>query len=154
MAADRGSFDWRRFVIGDEALPDPDYPVEHVPITERKGLVSISAVLLGFVFFAGTMWAGAEVGAAMGFAPMLAAMAVGYAILGIYVATLCAIAAKSGLTTVLLSRYTFGTWGAKWADLLLGGTQVGWFGVTIPLIALPTAQYFGVDTSPSWPASS
>lgn len=144
MATERAG--WRRFVFGDEDLPDPDYPVDHVPIDERKGLVSISAVLLGFVFFAGTMWAGAEVGAAMGFGPMLTAMAVGYAILGVYVAALCAISAKAGLTTVLLSRYTFGRVGAKWADLLLGGTQVGWFGVTIPLIAVPTAQYLGLET--------
>jgi cytosine permease len=92
------------------------------------------------------MWAGAEVGAAMGFVPMLTAMAVGYAILGVYVATLCAISAKAGLTTVLLSRYTFGSWGAKWADLLLGGTQVGWFGVTIPLIAVPTARFLDMNT--------
>jgi len=75
--------------------------------------------------------------------------AVGSAILGIYVATLCAIGAQTGLTTVLLSRYTFGRLGAKWADLLLGGTQVGWFGVTIPLVAIPTAKFFGVNT-PTW----
>jgi cytosine permease len=147
MAAEDSGYDWRQFVFGDEDLPDPDYPVDHVPTTERKGLVSISAVLLGFVFFAGTMWAGAEVGAAMGFVPMIGAMGVGYAILGVYVATLCGIAAKAGLTTVLLARYTFGQWGAKWADLLLGGTQVGWFGVTIPLVAVPTATYLGVDAA-------
>jgi len=137
---------WRQFVFGDEDLPDPDYPIDHVPESERKGLISISAVLLGFVFFAGTLWAGADVGAAMGFGPMLGAMAVGYAILGVYVATLCGISAKAGLTTVLLARYSFGRWGAKFADLLLGGTQVGWFGVTIPLVAVPTARFFGVDT--------
>ena len=146
MATQDTGFDWRTFVFGDEDLPDPDWPVDHVPKSERKGLVSISAVLLGFVFFAGTMWAGAEVGAAMGFVPMLTAMTVGYAILGIYVAALCAIAAKAGLTTVLLSRYTFGRLGAKWADLLLGGTQVGWFGVTIPMIAVPMATFLGMDT--------
>ena len=146
MATQDSAFDWRTLVFGDEDLPDPDWPVDHVPKSERKGLVSISAVLLGFVFFAGTMWAGAEVGAAMGFLPMLSAMAVGYAILGLYVATLCAVSAKAGLTTVLLSRYTFGRLGAKWADLLLGGTQVGWFGVTIPLIAVPTATFLGVNT--------
>jgi len=147
MAAEDTGFDWRQFVFGDEDLPDPDYPVDHVPTTERRGLLSISAVLLGFVFFAGTMWAGAEVGAAMGFVPMLSAMAVGYAILGLYVAALCGIAAKAGLTTVLLARYTFGQWGAKWADLLLGGTQVGWFGVTIPLIAVPTATFLGITNA-------
>ncbi|MFB6117147.1 cytosine permease [Halosegnis sp.] len=146
MAAEDDTSAVRRFVFGDEALPDPDYPIDHVPANERKGLVSISAVLLGFVFFAGTIWAGADVGAAIGFVPMLSAMAVGYAVLGVYVAALCGIAAKMGLTTVLLARYSFGRWGAKFADLLLGGTQVGWFGVTIPLVAIPTAKFLGVNT--------
>jgi len=141
---------WIRTVIfGKENLPDPDWPTDHVPDGERRSLLSISAVLLGFVFFAGTLWSGAEVGAALGFGSMLTALAVGSAILGIYVATLCAIGAQTGLTTVLLSRYTFGRLGAKWADLLLGGTQVGWFGVTIPLVAIPTAKFFGVNT-PTW----
>ncbi|MFB6298580.1 MAG: cytosine permease [Salinirussus sp.] len=149
MATDQQRPLWRQFVFGDEDLPDPDYPVDHVPPDERKGLVSISAVLLGFVFFAGTIWAGADVGASMGFSGMLAAMTVGYIILGVYVAALCGIAAKAGLTAVLLARYTFGRVGAKWADLLLGGTQVGWFGVTIPLVAVPTAKFFGVNT-PLW----
>ncbi|WP_311170190.1 cytosine permease [Halobellus ordinarius] len=146
MATEDDTPAWRRFVFGNEDLPDPDYPLDHVPGDERKGLASISAVLLGFVFFAGTLWAGAEVGAAMGFGSMLTAMAVGYAILGVYVATLCGIAAKAGLTTVLLARYSFGRWGAKFADLMLGGTQVGWFGVTIPMVAIPTATFFGLDT--------
>jgi len=146
MATEDESSAWRTFVFGDEDLPDPDYPIDHVPRDERKGLVSISAVLLGFVFFAGTLWSGAEVGAAMGFGPMLTATAVGYAILGVYVAALCGIAAKAGLTTVLLARYSFGRWGAKFADLLLGGTQVGWFGVTIPMVAIPTATFFGLDS--------
>ncbi|ESP87023.1 cytosine/purines uracil thiamine allantoin permease [Candidatus Halobonum tyrrellensis G22] len=142
----------KRFVFGRSELDDPDWPVDHVPESERRGLWSISAVLLGFVFFAGTIYAGAEVGTAVGFGRMLGAMGVGYAILGAYVATLCAIGAKAGLTTVLLSRYTFGRLGAKWADLLLGGTQVGWFAATIPMVAEPTARFFGVDT-PTWVAA-
>ncbi|MFB6097427.1 MAG: cytosine permease [Haloferacaceae archaeon] len=143
--------DWRshvrRIVFGEEGLADPDWPVDHVPQSERRDLFSISAVLLGFVFFAGTMWAGADVGAALGFRQTLGVMVVGYAILGAYVSTLCYIAARAGLTTVLLARYTFGRAGAKWADLLLGGTQVGWFGVTIPMVAVPMAKYLGVNTS-------
>ncbi len=147
MATEGDQSRFNKFLVGEEDLPDPDWPVDHVPKDERKGLVSISAVLLGFVFFAGTLWAGADVGASLGFTQTMTAMSVGYTILGIYVATLCAIAARAGLTTVLLSRYTFGRLGAKWADLLLGGTQIGWFGVTIPMVAVPTAKYFGVNTS-------
>lgn len=145
MATDDNTSRWRKVVLGDESLPDPDWPTDHVPSDARRSFVSVSAVLLGLVFFAGTIFAGADVGAVLGFGPMLVALAVGSVILGIYVATLCAIGAQTGLTTVLLSRYTFGRGGAKWADLLLGGTQVGWFGVTIPLIAVPTARYFGIS---------
>lgn len=139
---------WRRIVFGNENIPDPDYPVDHVPQSERRSLLSVSIVLIGFVFFVGTMFAGAEVGSALGFSRMLSAMAIGYSILGIYVAVLSAIGASTGLTTVLLARYTFGEKGAKWADLLLGGTQIGWFGVNIPLIAVPMATYLGVNTFP------
>ncbi len=74
MSSSDGNRGWRRLVFGDERLPDPDYPTDHVPKDERKGLVSLSAVLLG-------------------------------------------------------------------------GTQVGWFGVTIPLVAIPTATYFGIETA-------
>ncbi len=147
MATSDKPFDWRQLIFGNEDLPDPDYPLDHVPKEDRKGLISLSAVLLGFVFFAGTMWAGAEVGAALGFQEMLTAMVVGHLILGGYVALLCGISAKAGLTTVLLARYSFGRLGAKWADILLGGTQVGWFGVTIPMVAIPTAVYFGLETA-------
>jgi cytosine permease len=140
---------WKRAIFGDTNLEDPDYPVDHVPDSERRGLLSISAVLLGFVFFAGTIWAGADVGAVMSFSGLITVMTIGYVILGVYVALLCAIAAKAGLTSVLLARYTFGDWGAKWADVLLGGTQVGWFGVTVPLIAIPTAKFLGINT-PVW----
>ncbi len=143
--SDSGSSTLRRFIFGKEELPDPDWPIDHVPKEERKGLFSISAVLLGFVFFVGTMYAGSNVGNSMGFGNMLPAMIVGFVILGVYVAILSGIGAKTGLTTVMLSRYTFGKVGAKWADLLLGGTQVGWFGVTIPMIALPTANFFGIS---------
>jgi len=136
---------WQRFVFGNQELPDPDYPIDHVPARERKGLTSISLVLLGFVFFVGTMWAGASVGGSMGFRSMLVAMTVGYVILGVYVAILCGIAAKVGLTTVLLARYSFGRLGAKFADLMLGGTQVGWFGVTVALVAIPTASFLDVS---------
>ncbi len=119
------------------AYRDPDYPLEHVPLEARRGLLSVTAVLVGFTFFSGTMFAGAQLGAAYPFGQLLVVLLVGNLLLGLYVATLAAISARTGLTTVLLSRYTLGSYGAKWADLLLGGTQVGWFGVTVAFMAIP-----------------
>ena len=109
---------------------DQDYPLGHVPMSARKGLLSIAAVLLGFTFFSPTMLAGAQLGAAFSLKPLMVVLIAGSVILGIYVAIMCALGAKSGLTSVLLSRYTLGKGGAKWADIILGGTQVGWYAVT------------------------
>jgi cytosine permease len=132
----------RRFFLGDTARPDPDYPLAHVPLTERRNLLSISVVLLGFTFFYATMYAGADMGSAFRYWPDLYLVIVcGSAILGLYVGALSAISARTGLTTVLLARYTFGDRGSKWADLVLGGTQLGWFGVTVALMAKPFTQW-------------
>ena len=120
------------------ARVDPDYPLAHVPKDARKGLASISVVLLGFTFFYATMYAGAKVGSSFRYWPDLyLVLLCGSLILGFYVAALSAISAKTGLTTVLLARYSFGDWGSKMTDLVLGGTQLGWFGVTVALMAKP-----------------
>lgn len=123
---------------------DPDFPIRHVPQEERRSLQSIAVVLLGFTFFSGTMIAGASLGASYPFADLLWVLLVGNLLLGIYVAVLSVIAARTGLTTVLLARYTLGDGGSKLASLLLGGTQVGWFGVTVAFMALPFADALGL----------
>ena len=136
----------RNFIFGDTSRPDPDYPLSPVPATARRGLVSISVVLLGFTFFYPTMYAGARIGHACRFWPdLFLILSAGSLILGLYVAALCAVSAESGLTTVLLARYAFGKKGAWWADLILGGTQLGWFGVTVALMAKPFVEWLGLD---------
>ncbi|MDI8746333.1 cytosine permease, partial [Salmonella enterica subsp. enterica serovar Montevideo] len=49
------------------------------------------------------------------------------------------IGAKTGLSTHLLARYSFGVKGSWLPSLLLGGTQVGWFGVGAPISASITS---------------
>lgn len=122
---------------------DPDYPVTPVPRSARRGVVSISVVLVGFTVFAPTLMAGASVGAAFGFAEFLAVLAVGSLVLGAYVAAIGFLGARTGLTTVVMSRYAFGTAGSKVVSLLLGGTQVGWYGVAVGSIGQMTALAFG-----------
>ncbi|MEA4963069.1 cytosine permease [Lutispora sp.] len=114
---------------------DKDYPLDHVPQSARVGLLSLSAVLLGLTFFSPTMVAGGQVAASFGLNKFLQAMVIGNLILGLYVAIMSVIGTKSGLTSVLLSRYTLGTAGSKWASLLLGGTQLGWYAVSAAYVA-------------------
>ncbi len=107
---------------------DEDYPIDHVPASARKTFFSVAAVLLGITFFAPTMSTGAQLASAFTFSKLMWIVLIGNLVLGIYVSMNCAIGAKTGLASVMLSRYTFGIGGAKWADVLLGGTQIGWYG--------------------------
>jgi cytosine permease len=117
-------------------VKEKDYPLSHVPMEARTGLLAVTGVLIGFTFFTPTMAAGSQLGAAFAFKDLVWILLGGSAILGVYVAIICAIGAKTGLTSVLLARYTLGSYGAKWADIILGGTQVLWYAIT--------AEYMGV----------
>jgi cytosine permease len=124
---------------------DKDYPLQHVPSNERVGLLAVSSVLIGFTFFTPTMASGAQLGAAFKFDQLIWIIIAGSLILGVYVATICMIGAKTGLTSVLLSRYTLGKAGAKWADVILSGTQVFWYAITAEYMGILFAQGLGLD---------
>lgn len=127
----------------EEAAVDPDYPIDPVPPSAWRGVVSISIVLLGFTFFTPTMLVGAQVGAAFSLRGFLLVMLLGSLLLGVYVAVLAVVGARTRLTTVMLCRYTLGTTGSKLASLLLGLTQVGWYGVGVATLGTLVAQAAG-----------
>lgn len=130
-----------------EATIDKDYPLAHVPMEARSGLLAISAVLIGFTFFTPTMASGAQLGAAFSFDNLIWIILVGSIILGAYVATICAIGARTGLTSVLLAKYTLGKGGAKWADIILGGTQIFWYAITAEYMGNLFATGLGFDST-------
>ncbi|GAB2855480.1 cytosine permease [Nocardioides pacificus] len=125
---------------------DKDFPVTPVPAYARKSFFSLAIVLLGFTIFTPTMLAGAALGTAFTFGDLLLVILAGSAILGAYVAVLGWIGARTGLTTVVMARYSLGTSGSKLASVLLGGTQIGWYGVIIGTIGELTAQAFEWDS--------
>jgi cytosine permease len=122
---------------------DPDYPIDPVPASARRSLFSLAIVLLGFTFFTPTMLAGAGIGEAFRFSTLLWVLLLGSAVLGVYVGVIGGIGARTGLTTVMMCRYALGTTGSKLASVLLGGTQVGWYGVTVATLAGLTASALG-----------
>ncbi|MGL4484081.1 MAG: cytosine permease [Anaerovoracaceae bacterium] len=124
---------------------DADYPLTHVPKTARASLFAVSCVLIGFTFFTPTMASGAQLGAAFKFDELVWIITLGSLILGVYVASICAIGAKTGLTSVLLSKYTLGKGGAKWADVILGGTQIFWYAITAEYMGMLFSGALGLD---------
>jgi cytosine permease len=127
---------------GEAEVVDVDYPVTPVPRHARKSFFSLAVVLLGFTVFTPTMLAGAELGSAFALGDLLVVILLGSLILGTYVAILGWMGARTGLTTVVMARYVLGSRGGKLASILLGGTQIGWYGVVIGTIGELTAQAF------------
>lgn len=106
---------------------DKEYTLTHVPKSARRVGFSIFAVMLGMTFFSPTMNTGAQIASAFTLSNLIWIVLIGNLVLGGYVAINCAIGAKTGLTASMLSRFALGNIGSKWASLLLGGTQIGWY---------------------------
>ncbi|PPI81083.1 cytosine permease [Marinobacter flavimaris] len=126
---------------------EQDYPLSPVPMAQRRSIWSMGLVLLGFTFFTATMWAGGSIGVAFDFSTMLLVLAAGNLLLGAYAAILGYIAAKSGLNTALMSRFTFGELGSKLSDFILGFTQIGWYAWGTATMAILLVKLTGLPES-------
>ena len=126
---------------------EQDYPLSPVPMDQRRSIWSMGLVLLGFTFFTATMWAGGSIGVAFDFSTMLLVLAAGNLLLGTYAAILGYIAAKSGLNTALMSRFTFGELGSKLSDFILGFTQIGWYAWGTATMAVLLVKLTGLPES-------
>ena len=80
--------------------------------------------MLGLTFFSASMWTGGTLGTGLSYHDFFLAVLIGNLLLGIYTSFLGYIGAKTGLTTHLLARFSFGVKGSWLPSLLLGGTQV------------------------------
>jgi cytosine permease len=133
-----------------ELQADEDYPLSAVPPESRKPLWSVALMLLGFTLYSGTFFAGGLVGPAYRFWDLVGLIVIGNLILGVYAAALGYIAAKSGLSTVLMARFSFGSIGSRWVDFILGFTQIGWYAWGSGLIADLLNKLAGMPTSWNW----
>lgn len=106
-----------------------DYAHSPVPYQARKGFLPLLVVMVGFTFFSASMWSGGTLGQGLNFSSFLLTVMVGNLLLGAYTSGLAYIGSKTGLSTHLLSQFTFGQTGGKLTSLILAFTQVGWFGV-------------------------
>ena len=128
-----------------------DYPLSAVPASARKSIWSLAPLLMGFTLYSGTLFAGGRVGPSFRFFPDLVSLiVVGNLILGIYASLLAYISAKTGLSTVLMSRFSFGNVGSRWVDFLLGFTQIGWYAWGSALMAELANQLLGVPAGWNW----
>nr|WP_086938721.1 cytosine permease [Thaumasiovibrio occultus] len=126
---------------------DSNYSLGPVPNSARKSVGSLTMVMLGLTFFSASMWTGGSLDTGLSLDDFLLAVVIGNLLLGIYTSFLGYIGAKTGLSTHLLARFSFGTKGSWLPSALLGGTQVGWFGVGVAMFAVPVEKATGIDTN-------
>ena len=127
---------------------DSDFSLVPVSREGRRGWLSMLAIMLGFTFYTGTMLTGGRLGTSLTFGDLALALLVGDLILGAYTALLAYMGGKTGLSTHLLARYAFGEKGSYLVSGILGLTQVGWFGVSVVMLALPVAKVLGLPVTP------
>lgn len=122
-----------------------DYEFSPVPSDDRRGFFTLFAVMLGFTFFSASMWGGGTLGEGLTLHKFVWVVLAGNLVLGIYAAFLAFMASHTGLSTHLISRHAFGVRGSWLPSFLLGGTQVGWFGVGVVMFALPVQVATGLN---------
>ena len=128
-------------------MSSDNFSLKPVPQSERKGVIALTFVMLGLTFFSASMWTGGTLGTSLSYNDFWLAVIVGNLMLGVYTSLLGYIGAKTGLTTHILARYSFGVRGSWLPSLLLGGTQVGWFGVGVAMFAIPVNKFTGIDVN-------
>jgi cytosine permease len=128
-----------------------DYPLSPVPESARKSMISLAPILAGFTSVLWHPICGRLVGPSFQFWPdLVGIILLGNLILGLYAAFLGFIAGETGLTTVLMARFSFGSVGSRWVDFILGFTQIGWYAWGSALMAQLLNNLAGVPESWNW----
>ena len=77
---------------------DVDYAEAAVPQSERKGIVTMFMIMLGFTFFSASMWVGQKMADGLDLGGFIGSVLLGGAILGIYTGLLGYVGAKTGMS--------------------------------------------------------
>lgn len=107
---------------------------------KKKSNLDILMIMFGFTFFSGSMLIGQKMSLGMEFSNFLVCILIGGVILGIFGGILGYIGAKTGKDMKELSHMSFGKNGSYLPSLLVGITQIGWYGVGISMFAVPVAN--------------
>lgn len=107
---------------------------------KKKSNLDILMIMFGFTFFSGSMLIGQKLSSGVEFSDFLVCILIGGTILSIFGGILGYIGAKTGNNMKELSHKSFGKKGSYLPSLLVGITQIGWYGVGISMFAVPVAN--------------
>lgn len=126
---------------------ESEYENEPVPLSRRKSLLSVTSVWAGFPMIITGAITGATLVHGLGFAQGALAMLIGNALLFVYVGTLSALSARTGLNFSLQASRTYGRTGYVVVSGLLSTLVLGWFAVQTGLVGASVGATFGINVT-------
>ena len=125
-----------------DAAQNDEYSHSTVPLSARKSFMTVLVISLGYVFVVTSMQVGGSIGVSLDFQEAFWAILVGSAILSVLACIMGVIAATSGLSFGLLSKYSFGQAGTWVPVVIVAITTIGWFSIDAYLIGSSTHTLF------------
>lgn len=107
---------------------------------EKRSNLDILMIMFGFTFFSGSMLIGQTLSNGLNLIEFILCIFIGGLILGIFGGILGFISSKTGDDMKNLSIKSFGIKGSYLPSILVGVTQIGWYGVGISMFAVPVAN--------------
>ncbi len=106
----------------------------------KKSNLDILMIMFGFTFFSGSMLIGQTLSNGLNLKDFILCIFIGGIVLGTFGGILGFISSKTSSDMKSLSIKCFGTRGSYLPSILVGITQVGWYGVGISMFAVPVAN--------------
>lgn len=126
-------------------LFESEYEHSPVPENNRKSLLSVTSVWIGFPMIITGAVTGATLVHGLGFTRGLLAMILGNLLLFAYVGLLSMLGAKDGYNFSLQASKTFGRKGYMVSSALLSTLVIGWFAVQTGLAGVSLSSVFHVN---------
>ncbi|MFE9958971.1 purine-cytosine permease family protein [Micromonospora sp. NPDC005299] len=118
-----------RTTEGNIAETMEDHALEAVPRSQRKPLLQLIMVQVGWNISVSSFLVGGVIGAGTTFGEGMAAIAIGNLVLAVVASLIGIIGFRTGLTSYLASRAVFGTSGSVLVSIVLGIVAMGFIGV-------------------------
>ncbi|MBU2979529.1 cytosine permease [Alteromonas sp. C1M14] len=106
-----------------------DFALSSVPESETKSGWSLAFIIIGGIVGFSVFLVSSQVGGSLGYRDATIAFLLGGGILGCLGAVTSYVAAKSRLSTYMLTEFAFGRQGAKVANIVIAISLIGWYAV-------------------------
>lgn len=134
------------------AIKADDYARSKVPDQANASGLRLALIIVGGTIGFAVFVIASQIGGSLGYQGAAIAFGVGSLILGVMGAITSYVGARTRFSTYLLTEFSFGSKGAKIANLAVALSLIGWFGVISNTLGQATQQMiieaFGVTISP------